>query len=69
MLYKTPPKGVYELWDRVSEQLTIISSEVCQNLIESMLKRIKTALRAKKGVPGSKNEKTCLKCKVKKLPQ
>ena len=45
----------------VSEQLTIISSEVCQNLIESMLKRIKTALRAKKCVPGSKNEKTCLK--------
>ena len=26
-----------------------------------MLKRIRTALKAKKGVPGSKNEKTCLK--------
>ena len=61
MLYKTPLKGVYELWDRVSEEWTIISSEVCWNLIKSMPKRIETALRAKKGVLDSKNEKTCLK--------
>ena len=61
MLYKTPPKGVHELWDRVSEEWTIISSEICQNLTESMPRRIERALRAKKGVPDSKNEKTCLK--------
>ena len=60
-MYKTPPKGVYELWDRVSEEWTIISSEACQNLIESMPKRIETTLRAKKCVPDSKNEKICLK--------
>ena len=61
MLYKTSPKGIHDLWDRVSEEWTIIPSEVCQNLIESMPKRIETDLRGKKSVPDSENEKTCIK--------
>ena len=47
--YDTPPKGVHELWDRVSEEWNAISPEVCQNLIESMPRRIEAVLRAKGG--------------------
>ena len=32
----TPPKGVHELWDRVSEEWNPILPEVLQNLIESI---------------------------------
>ena len=47
--YETPPKGVHELWDRVSEEWNDISPETCQNLIESMPKRIQAVIRAKGG--------------------
>ena len=47
--YETPPKGVHELWDRVSEEWNNISPETCQNLIESMPRRIQAVIRAKNG--------------------
>jgi transposase len=47
--YETPPKGVQELWDRVSEEWNKISPETCQNLIESMPRRIQAVIKAKGG--------------------
>ena len=47
--YPTPPKGIHELWDRVSEEWNAIPPEVCQNLIESMPRRIQAVIRAKGG--------------------
>ena len=47
--YPTPPKGVHELWERVEEEWNGISAETCQNLIESMPRRIKAVIKAKGG--------------------
>ena len=47
--YETPPKGVHELWERVVKEWNNIPPEVCQNLIESMPRRIKAVIRAKGG--------------------
>ena len=47
--YPTSPKGVYELWERVEVEWNEIAAEVCQNLIESMPRRIKAVIRAKGG--------------------
>ena len=47
--YEIPPKGILELWDRVEEEWNKIPPEVCQNLIESMLRCIEAVLKAKGG--------------------
>ena len=47
--YPTHPKGVHELWDRVVEVWNGIPAETCQNLIESMPRRIRAVIRAKGG--------------------
>ena len=47
--YPTPPKGVHELWERVEEEWNGILAETCQNLIESMPRRIKAVIKAKGG--------------------
>jgi hypothetical protein len=47
--YPTPPKGVHELWGRVVEEWNKISPETCQNLIESMPRRMQAVIRAKGG--------------------
>ena len=47
--YETPSNGVHELWDRASEEWNNISPETCQNLIESMPRRIQAVIRAKGG--------------------
>ena len=47
--YDTPPKGVHKLWDRLEEEWDKISPEVCQNLIESMPRRIKAIIKANGG--------------------
>ena len=47
--YDTPPKGVHELWERVVEEWNKISSEVCQNLIESIPRRINAVIKANGG--------------------
>jgi len=47
--YDTLPKGVHELWERVAEEWNKIPPETCQNLIESMPRRIQAVLKAKGG--------------------
>ena len=47
--YETLPCGAYELWDRLVEEWNAIAPEVCQNLIESMSRRIQAVIRAKGG--------------------
>jgi transposase len=47
--YPTPPKGVWQIWERVEEVWNNIPPEVCQNLIESMPKRLEAVIKAKGG--------------------
>jgi hypothetical protein len=47
--YEIAPKGVHELWDRVVKEWNEIPPEVCQNLIESMPRRIEAVIKAKGG--------------------
>jgi hypothetical protein len=47
--YPTSPKGVYELWERVEVEWNEVAAETCQNLIESMPRRIKAVIRANGG--------------------
>jgi hypothetical protein len=47
--YDTPPKGVHELWDWVVKEWNAIPPEVCQNLIESMPRRIQAVIKANGG--------------------
>ena len=48
--YSTMPKGVWEIWERVAEVWNEIPPEVCQNLIESMPRRLEAVIRAKGGI-------------------
>ena len=47
--YPTPPKGVWQIWERVEEVWNNIPPEVCQNLIESMPRRLEAVIKAKGG--------------------
>jgi transposase len=47
--YPRAPTGVWELWERVVEVWNAIPSEVCQNLIESMPRRLEAVIKAKGG--------------------
>jgi len=47
--YEVPPKGILELWERVEKEWNKIGAEVCQNLIESMPRRVAAVLKAKGG--------------------
>ncbi|KAJ1301366.1 hypothetical protein OPQ81_008631 [Rhizoctonia solani] len=47
--YPHPPKGVLELWERVETEWNKIDGKVCQDLIESMPRRIQAVLKAKGG--------------------
>jgi hypothetical protein len=47
--YEEPPTSVHELWERFQEEWERIEPSVCQNLIESMPRRIEAVLRAKGG--------------------
>ena len=38
--YEQPPKLILELWERVEKEWEAIPEEVCQNLIESMPRRM-----------------------------
>ena len=44
-----PPNGILQLWERVQKEWDAIPPAVCQNLIESMPRRVKALLRAKGG--------------------
>ncbi len=47
--YPTQAKGVWEIWERVAEVWNKIPPEVCQNLIQSMPRRIQAVIKAKGG--------------------
>jgi DDE superfamily endonuclease/Transposase len=47
--YPTPAKGVWELWERIAKVWNSIEPEVCQNLIESMPRRVDAVIKAKGG--------------------
>jgi transposase len=47
--YEIAPGGMLELWERVEEEWNKIEAEVCQNLIESMPRRVAALLKAKGG--------------------
>lgn len=47
--YEVAPKGVWEIWERVVEVWNNIPPEVCQNLIESMPRRLEAVIKAKGG--------------------
>jgi transposase len=46
---KEPIKGVFDLWDKAAEEWNKIDPEVCQNLIESIPRRLEAVIRAKGG--------------------
>ena len=45
----SPPQGILELWERVQEEWGKIKPEVCQGLIESMLRQVEAIIKAKGG--------------------
>ena len=47
--YNIPAKGVCELWERVVDEWNEIRPDVCQNLIESMPRRIQAVISANGG--------------------
>jgi hypothetical protein len=47
--YERPPKGVFELWERLVEEWNKIPAERCQRLIETMPRRIEAVVRARGG--------------------
>jgi transposase len=47
--YERVPAGILELWERVQVEWEKIEPEVCQNLIESMPRRVAAVLKAKGG--------------------
>ena len=47
--YEYPPKGVLELWECVEKEWEGIGASVCQNLIESMPRRVQAVIKAKGG--------------------
>ena len=47
--YPEASKGILELWERIEVEWEKIPVEVCQNLIESMPRRIAAVARAKGG--------------------
>jgi transposase len=47
--YEVPPRSIQELWERVQKKWDKIPASVCQNLIESMPRRIQAVLEAKVG--------------------
>ncbi len=47
--YERPPGGMIELWERTEKEWNKIDAVVCQNLIESMPRRVAAVLKAKGG--------------------
>jgi hypothetical protein len=44
--YESPPTSQHELWERCEADWEKIPKEVCQNLIESMPRRVAAVLKA-----------------------
>jgi DDE superfamily endonuclease/Transposase len=47
--YENPPSGILELWERAEMVWNEIGKEVCQNLIESMPRRVEAVIKANGG--------------------
>ena len=47
--YERPPKGVFELWERLVVEWNKIPPEVCQTLIESVSRRLEAVIKADGG--------------------
>ena len=47
--YEKPPGGIQELWERIEVEWEKIDAAVCQNLIESMPRRVAAVIKAKGG--------------------
>ena len=47
--YEELPKGISELWERAEAEWNKIEKEVCQNLIESIPRRVEAVIKAKGG--------------------
>jgi transposase len=47
--YPSPPKGVWELWERVEVEWPKIEPQECQKLIESIPRRLAAVIKAKGG--------------------
>jgi transposase len=47
--YENAPNGIHELWERIEKEWNEIKPEVCQNLIESMPRRVRALYKAKGG--------------------
>lgn len=47
--YNEPPTSMAQLWERVQVEWENIPASVCQNLIESMPRRVEAVLKAKGG--------------------
>ncbi|HVT63137.1 MAG TPA: IS630 family transposase [Legionellaceae bacterium] len=47
--YENPPSSIAELWERVQVEWDKIPASVCQNLIESMPRRMEALVKAKGG--------------------
>ena len=45
--YDSPPQGIEELWERIQKEWDQIPPSECQNLIESMPRRMQAVLKAK----------------------
>lgn len=47
--FETPPASIHELWTRMEAEWEKITPSVCQNLIESMPRRVTAVIKAKGG--------------------
>ena len=47
--YERPSDGILELWERVQTEWDKIDPKVCQDLIESMPRRVAAVIKAKGG--------------------
>ena len=45
--YDRPPSGMLELWERIEAEWEKIDKDICQNLVESMPRRIEAVIKAK----------------------
>lgn len=45
--YPEPPMGILELWDRIQDEWNKIPAKICQDLIESMPRRMAAVIEAK----------------------
>jgi len=52
--YERSPSGMIELWERVEENGTRLDAVVCQNLIESMPRRVNAVLKANGAILNTK---------------